>query len=69
MSGDEYIGVTAILKHVRATSVLLEVQGHKAWIPRSLIYGPDDSTLDGVMLDSEITLRMFEWKAKREGLV
>jgi len=65
---DEYIGITATLHHVRDKAVLLAKDDHKAWIPRSLIYGPDDSKLDDtVLVDCEISLRIMAWKVNQEG--
>ena len=72
MSGDDYVGVTATLRARTAKAVLLDVGeevSRGSWIPRSCLYGPDDSAVDNVAIDSTVTLRMFEWIANREGLI
>lgn len=72
MSGDEYVGVTAKLRARTAKAVLLDVGegvGRGAWVPRSCLFGPDDSAIDNVAIDSEVTLRVREWIAEREGLI
>lgn len=71
-SGDDYVQVTATLRRVTGKAVLLEVGDsvpRQAWVPRSCIHGRDDSMLDGIRLDNEITLRVFEWKAEAEDLI
>jgi len=69
---DNYVGVTAKLKARTAKAVLLDVGdgvSRGAWIPRSCLHGADDSVIDNVAIDDEVTLRVREWFAAREGLL
>lgn len=72
MTGDEYVAVIAKLRKRTAKAVLLDVGegvSRGAWVPRSCLFGPDDSTIDNIALDSEVTIRVREWIAEREGLI
>lgn len=69
---DEYVGVTAKLRARTAKAVLLDVGdgvSRGAWVPRSCLHGADDSTIDAVAIDDEVTVRVREWIAEREGLI
>lgn len=69
---DDYVTVVAKMRARTAKAVLLDVGkdvGRGAWIPRSCINGVDERTLDGAVIDSEVTLRIVEWIAEREGLI
>ena len=71
MTGEDYIGVTAVLRARTRDEVLLDVSdGIDAgrWVPRSCLFGPDDSVIDAVAIGDEITLRIREWIADCEGL-
>lgn len=68
---DAYVGVTVILRARTAKGVKLSPaadEDHSAWIARSCLHGADDSALDAVAIGDEISLRMFEWVARKEGL-
>jgi hypothetical protein len=69
MSGDRYLTVRVRIKEVRPTSVLFWHGDTTTWVPRSCLFGPDDSAIDNVAIDSEVTLRVREWIAEREGLI
>jgi hypothetical protein len=66
---DDYVPVTATLRRVTGKAVLLAGEDGECWIPRSCINGADERALDSLSLDEEVTLRMFEWIAEREGLI
>ena len=69
-SGDNYIPLTATVLAITEKAIRLETEhGGPAWIPRSCIHGADERTLDRAALNSEIAIRIFEWKAEQEGLV
>lgn len=38
-----------------------------AVIPRSLIHGADDRTMDGLFVGEEVTFRLIDWKAEELG--
>lgn len=74
MSADEdYTTVYGTVREVRPQSVLFAV-GRAAhgcatasWIPRSLIHGADERTLDGRFDGEQIALRVFAWKVRALG--
>lgn len=70
MGADNYIPITATLLAVTEKAVRIETDnGGPAWIPRSCIHGDDERSIDRTALNSEIALRVFEWKLQREGLI
>lgn len=69
---DNYVGVTVILQKRSVKAVLVSPVADPSvsvWIPRSCIHGADDSAIDAIALGDEVTLRMFEWIANREGML
>lgn len=69
---DEYVTVTAKVRGRSAKAVLLDIGegvSRGAWIPRSCLFGPDDKALDDAEIGDEITLKVREWIAEREGLI
>lgn len=39
------------------------------WIPRSCVHGGDDRELDRLEPNQEISIRIMEWVARKNGLV
>lgn len=68
---ERYVSVTATLRKVKPTSIALLPEGGDdlVWVPRSLIHGADERQLDTLEENETVTLRIFEWKAKQEGLI
>jgi hypothetical protein len=67
---DEYVRIRGRIEAVRKGSILLSVGEsvrRAGWIPRSLIHGADEITLDGRMIGDQVALRVFEWKADELG--
>jgi hypothetical protein len=66
----EYILVRGRIKEIRAKSILFAV-GESVergdWIPRTLIHGADERTLDARFAGEEVNLRVFAWKARELG--
>lgn len=70
MVSDDYVRVLGKIEAVRKGAVMFSVGKsvpRAAWIPRSLIHGADDLTLDGRMVGEECALRIREWKADEVG--
>jgi hypothetical protein len=74
MSDESYIAVRGWVREVRRQSILFaageaECTGGRTaqWIPRSLIHGTDETTLDGCILHAPVTLRIFAWKVNELG--
>ena len=69
--GEEYVRVRGRVMEVRPKAVLFAVGDSVPrgdWIPRTLIHGGDERTLDAIaILSHEMTLRIFEWKADELG--
>lgn len=69
---DSYRTVTCTLRQRRASAIMVEVKNRPGWhsIPRSCLHGADDLKLDrgALEIDSEITIRVQDWKAEQEGL-
>jgi len=67
---DDYVSVRGRLKDRRANAILFAV-GQTVergdWIPRSLLHGADEITLDTLRIGDEITIRLFRWKAEELG--
>lgn len=69
-AGEEYVTIRGRVLDVHKTSVLFSVGQsvpRTAWVPRSLIHGGDDRTLDGRFKGEEMSLRIFEWKVDELG--
>lgn len=79
--GERYVGIKGKIASVRAQAILFTVGDSVPrgdWIPRSLIFGPDELKLD--RLAAEVarlkpsgglacTLRIFRWKAEECGFL
>lgn len=71
-AGDTYVGVTVILHRRTAKAVQVSPESDlsvTAWIPRSCLHGADDSVIDALALPDEVSIRIFQWIADREGLI
>ena len=67
---DEYVAVLAVLRGYTNKAVRLQVKdAESAWIPRSCVHGGDNRELDRLELDQEISIRIMEWVAQRNGLI
>jgi hypothetical protein len=70
MTDESYATVRGTIREVRPHAVLFAV-GDRAtraeWIPRSLIHGADETTLDNRFAGEAIGLRIFKWKVKELG--
>ena len=71
---DEYVVVSAVLRICTDKAVLLQardpnIDTKPVWIPRSCIHGVDERELDRLALDQEISIRIMEWVAQRNGLI
>ncbi len=69
---DEYVTASVIL--VRRTKKAIcvatdETASTDVWIPRSCLHAGSDATINEAELESEITIRVREWIAEREGLI
>ncbi|MGE5551538.1 MAG: hypothetical protein ACM3ZC_13585 [Bacteroidota bacterium] len=60
--GQDYIDVTARVISMTARAALLEVNGDRRWVPKSLIDDPD-SLEEG----EEVTIGIEEWKLEELG--
>jgi hypothetical protein len=73
MSSDEdYVAVNARLVKVTPDAAILFVGGRggrTVSIARSLMHGADERLLDGHRPMTAITLRIFSWKAREQGLL
>lgn len=69
--GEKYVSVTGAMlaKTEKAVRIQTEATEDPTWIPRSCIHGADDRRIDATAKGDEITLRIFEWKARAEGLI
>ena len=69
--GDSYVVVTTKLRGVQSKSIFVDKPASRGSgevsIPRSLIHGVDEWKLDKAPVGSEITFRMFLWKAEELG--
>lgn len=73
MSDEDYITVYGTIGEIRPQAVLFSVgtPAHgcrtSEWIPRSLIHGADERTLDSRFAGERSALRIFRWKVKALG--
>jgi hypothetical protein len=73
VTDESYTAVRGTIQEVRPEAVLFAVgtAAHgcrtAAWIPRSLIHGADERTLDCRFAGEETTVRIFDWKVKALG--
>jgi hypothetical protein len=69
---DSYRPVTVTLRQRRANAIMVEVPRKQGWqtIPRSLLHASDDLKFDRGehQVDTEITIRIRDWKAEELGL-
>jgi hypothetical protein len=69
---DEYRTVTATARMVTERAVLIDTKDGARWVPRPLIHGADDITIQPVGLNigdaKEWTFRLRDWKAEELGL-
>ncbi len=72
-SDESYTSVNGTIREVRPHAVLFVVgaAAHgcctQSWVPRSLIHGADERTLDSRFAGEAIGLRIFKWKVKELG--
>lgn len=68
---DSYVNVRATLRAVRPSSILvsrIDRVSHQAWLPRSVLHGGDDLRIEAALVDTELSFRVREWKAREAGL-
>jgi hypothetical protein len=69
---DKYRIVTVTLRQRRRQSIMVDSKHRPGWdcISRSLIHGGDDIKIDRgeLAVDTNITIRIAEWKAEELGL-
>lgn len=70
MTDESYVPIACAISASTRVAVLIAVnaQGLCHWIPRALIFGPDEKTIDRAPKHKPMTLRIFAWKAKELGL-
>ncbi|HLY06120.1 MAG TPA: hypothetical protein VKR31_10260 [Rhizomicrobium sp.] len=66
---EQYVTIHARIIGRTNKAVRLQQEGETRWIPRSCIHGVDEQQIDSANVGQELDLRIFEWLAKREGLV
>jgi hypothetical protein len=68
-SGDDYVRVEVDLVFGTADAVKIDVNGESVWVPRSVLFGPEESDIATGNLDGSKSLKMRHWFAKKSGLV
>ncbi|MCB1502409.1 MAG: hypothetical protein KDK07_21945 [Bauldia sp.] len=69
---DDYVTVTTVLRMVRDAAILVDRgrnDRERVWIPRSVLFGPDDRRIESQAIDAEFKVRVRRWKADELGLV
>jgi hypothetical protein len=69
---EEYVRVFGTLIEIRKKSFLFAVGenvSRGSWIPRGLIHGADDKTMDAKFNGQTMAVRIFRWKVEECGFV
>lgn len=70
---EDYVGIDCWIVRRTDDAVLIRVgawdAATQAWIPRTVLYGPDEKVMSRAAAGARMTLRMFAWKAKEQGLL
>ncbi len=69
MNGDEdYVAIVVTVLHITPRAVhILAANDVRQWIPRSLVFGPDERTLPSKV--GQLTeIRIFRWCASKGGI-
>ena len=72
MTRDSYVTVTTILRRVGDKAILVDRavdDRETVWIPRSVLFGPDDLAVERGATGAEVTIRVRRWKADDLGLI
>ncbi len=67
---ERYVIVACRLKSIHAASVWIAVgaEGREVNVPRTLIHGAEETTLDTLLPGTSLRLRIMAWKARELGL-
>ncbi len=71
MTRDAYVTVTTTLRRVGDRAILVDRardDRETVWIPRSVLFGPDDLAVERIAIGTEVTIRLRRWKADELGL-
>ena len=66
---DNYVEIDCMFVRSTLKAVLIDIGGDEFWVPRSCIHGGDEIRIPSLDSGDEVTLKIFQWFAEKEGLL